>query len=100
MRFVRSPAAARNISGERDHLPAAGMVLAAPEFVVAELVQVLDEIEIAAELQHRMLADRMVRGEEGAEAETWHEVDAPVSRRNIDSAFPPAAELVGAIRWR
>ena len=52
------------------------MVLAAPEFVVAELVQVLDKIEIAAELQHRVLADRMMRGEEGAKAQTRHE---PVS---------------------
>jgi hypothetical protein len=25
-----------------------------------------------------MLADRMVRGEEGAEAEAWHGADAPV----------------------
>ena len=53
--------------GRGDHFPAAGVMLAAPEFVVAELVQLLDEIEIAAELQHRMLADRMMRGEEGAE---------------------------------
>ena len=54
--------------GRADHFPAAGVVLAAPEFVVAEFVQQLDEIEIAAELQHRVLADGMMRGEEGAEA--------------------------------
>jgi hypothetical protein len=48
------------------------VVFTAPEFVIAELVQALDEIEIAAELQHRMLADWMMRGEECAEAETWH----------------------------
>src|SRR6516225_5642664 len=48
------------------------MVLAAPEFVIAEPVEVLDEIEIAAELQQRMLADRMVRGEKGAELQTRH----------------------------
>ena len=30
----------------------------------------LHEVEIAAELQHRVLADRMVRGEEGAEVQT------------------------------
>ena len=71
------------------------MVLAAPEFVVAKFVQLLDEIEIAAELQHRMLADRMMRGEEGAEAKAWHAVGAPVSSSDIDSAFPPAAELAG-----
>jgi hypothetical protein len=34
---------------------------------------VLDEVEIAAELQHRVLADGMVRGEEGAKLQTWHE---------------------------
>jgi hypothetical protein len=52
--------------GRTDHLPAARMVLAAPELVVAEFVEMLDEVEIAAELQHRVLADRMVRGEKGA----------------------------------
>ena len=49
------------------------MVLAAPEFVVAEPVEMLDEVEIAAELQHRVLADRMMRGEEGAEIQTRHD---------------------------
>jgi hypothetical protein len=29
---------------------------------------VLDEVEVPAELQHRMLTDRVVGGEEGAEA--------------------------------
>jgi hypothetical protein len=42
------------------------MVLAAPEFVIPELIQVLDEVEIAAKLEHRVLANGMVRGEEGA----------------------------------
>jgi hypothetical protein len=42
------------------------MVLAAPELVVAQRVEVLDEAEIPPELQHRMLADRMVRSKEGA----------------------------------
>ena len=41
------------------------MVLAAPELVVTKPVEVLDEIEIAAELQQRVLADRMMRSEEG-----------------------------------
>ena len=54
--------------GRADHLPAAGMMLAAPELVVPELVQVLDEVEIAAELQHRMLPDGVVGGEERAKA--------------------------------
>src|SRR5712671_1172294 len=56
--------------GRADHLPAAGMMLSAPEFFVPELVQMLHEVEIAAELQHRVLTDRMVGGEEGAEVQT------------------------------
>src|SRR4029078_6944928 len=47
-------------------------MLAAPELIVAERIQLLDQIEIAAELQHRMLADRMMRGEEGSEFEARH----------------------------
>jgi hypothetical protein len=48
------------------------MVLAAPEFVIAERIELLDEIEVAAELQHRMLADRVMRGEEGSELKARH----------------------------
>src|SRR3954447_11802833 len=48
------------------------MVLAAPELVIAEPVELLDKVEIAAELQHRMLADRMMRGEKGTEAKAGH----------------------------
>jgi hypothetical protein len=48
------------------------MMFAAPEFVEAERIDLLDEIEVAAELQHRMLADRMMRGEEGSEFEACH----------------------------
>ena len=59
--------------GRADHFPAARMVLAAPELVVAELVQQLDKVEIAAELQHRVLADRMMRSEKGAEIQTRHD---------------------------
>jgi hypothetical protein len=44
------------------------MMLAAPELVVPELVQVLDQVEIPAELQHRMLPDGVVGGEERAKA--------------------------------
>ena len=54
--------------GRGDRLPAAGVVLAAPELVEPEPVQMLDEIEVAAELQHRVLADGMMRGEKGAKA--------------------------------
>jgi hypothetical protein len=50
------------------------MVLTAPEFVVPELVQVLHEVEIAAELQHRVLPDGMVGGEKGAKMQTRHAV--------------------------
>src|SRR6202000_630219 len=53
--------------GRSDHLPAGGVMLTAPELVIAELVELLHEVEIAAELQGRMLADRMMRGEEGSE---------------------------------
>src|SRR5262249_61101996 len=59
--------------GRADHFPAARMVFATPELVVAELVQELDKVEIAAELQHRMLADRMMRSEKGAEIQTRHD---------------------------
>jgi hypothetical protein len=48
------------------------MMLAAPELVEAERIDLLDEIEVAAELQHRMLADRVMRGEEGSEFEACH----------------------------
>src|SRR4051812_36187075 len=59
--------------GRGDHLPAARMVLAAPELVIAEPVELLHKVEIAAKLQHRMLADRMMRGEKGTKAKTGHE---------------------------
>src|SRR5271166_5419432 len=55
-----------------DGFPARGMVLAAPELVVAERIELFYEIEVAAELQHRMLADRMMRGEERSELEARH----------------------------
>src|SRR5260370_40577208 len=71
--------------GRADHFPAARMVLAAPEFVIAETVELLDEVEIAAELQHRMLADRMVRGEKSAELQMRHD-KSPT--RKTRPAFP------------
>jgi ubiquinone/menaquinone biosynthesis C-methylase UbiE len=49
-------------------------MLAAPEFIEAERVDLLDEIEVAAKLQHRMLADRVVRGEECSEFQACHGV--------------------------
>src|ERR1700748_1935918 len=49
-------------------------MLAAPELVIAEFVELLHEIEVAAELQGRMLADRVMRGEEGSEFQAGHDV--------------------------
>src|SRR5258708_30927380 len=49
-------------------------MLRAAEFIVAERVELLDQIEIPAELQHRMLADGMMRGEKGSEFEARHGV--------------------------
>jgi hypothetical protein len=53
------------------------MVFAAPEFVEAERVDLFDEVEVAAELEQRILADRMMRGEKGSELETRHGVFSP-----------------------
>ena len=47
-------------------------MFAAPELVIAERVELLDKVEIAAKLQHRMLADRMMRGEKGSEFQARH----------------------------
>jgi hypothetical protein len=49
------------------------MVLATPEFLVPQLVQVLDEVEIAAELQHRVFPDRVMGSEERAKVQTGHQ---------------------------
>ena len=86
MWWVCWPAAARNISGRGDHLPAARVVLAAPELVEAEPVEVRRQLDVALELQHRVLAQRMVRGDEGAELETCH--DDTLGKRT----FSPASE--------
>ena len=55
-----------------NHFPAGGMVLAAPELVIAQLVQMGGELEVIAKLQCRVLANRMVRSKEGTELETRH----------------------------
>src|SRR5580700_10634013 len=88
------------------------MMLAAPELVVAELVEMLDEVEVAAELQHRMLADRMMRGEKCAEIQTRH-VRTPVELDALDNphialgalaehleGFPIAGAVMGRGRLR
>src|SRR5258705_10701379 len=59
------------------------MVLAAPELVITQRVELLDEIEVAAELQHRMLADRMMRGEESTELEARHGVLSGISCSSV-----------------
>src|SRR5258705_12462278 len=56
----------------RDGFPARGMMLAAPEFIVAECIELLDQIEVAAKLQHRMLANGVMRGEKGSEFQARH----------------------------
>ena len=49
-------------------------MLAAPELVIAEIVELLHEIEVAAELQQRVLAEGVMWGEEGSEFQTRHDV--------------------------
>ena len=46
------------------------MVFAAPKFVEAETVKVGREVEVALKLQNRVLADGVVRRQEGAEFQT------------------------------
>jgi hypothetical protein len=48
------------------------MMLAAPELVIAERIQLLDEVEIAPELEHRMLPDRVMRGKESPKLQARH----------------------------
>ncbi|MEY9663433.1 hypothetical protein [Bradyrhizobium diazoefficiens] len=50
------------------------MVLAAPELVITERVELLDQVEVAPELEHRMLPDRVMRGKEGSELQARHGV--------------------------
>jgi hypothetical protein len=97
-------------------------MLAAPEFVIAKRIELLDEVEIAAELQHRMLADRMMRGQEGAEFQArrlghggvsffvWPGTIAGISasqgnketvRQRLETGNPPRSRSVfGALRHR
>src|SRR5262249_46445736 len=69
-----------------------------------------DEVEVAAELEHRMLADRMVGGEEGAELQTWHgrvswlvvivRPHAPIGPRRISAAsVRPTLPSPARSRW-
>jgi hypothetical protein len=47
------------------------VVLAAPELVVTEMVEMRGKLEIALELQRRALTERMVWCEKGAEPKPW-----------------------------
>src|SRR5262249_42571886 len=76
-----------------DHLPAARMVLAAPEFVITELVEMLDQVEVAAELQQRVLADRVVRREKRAEFEAGHARDLLIALAASTAAAAFVARL-------
>ena len=67
---VRSAAVAMKISGRGDDLGAGGVVLADPRLVVAEPVEVHDQVEVALERQRRVLARRVERGHEDPEAKT------------------------------
>src|SRR5690349_17265119 len=58
--------------GRADGLPAARMMLAGPELVITESLSLLDQLEVALELQGRMLPDRMVRRQENAEPKPAH----------------------------
>src|SRR3954453_9611308 len=59
--------------GRSDHLPAARMMLAAPEFNIAESIELRHEVQVAPELKHRMFADRMMRGDKCSEFHTRHD---------------------------
>ena len=64
-----------------DRLPARRVVLAAPELVVAETVEVGDELEVALQLQRRVVAGRVVGGEERSELQPRHPSHATEWRR-------------------
>ena len=58
------------------------MVLADPGFVVAELVEQLDQLEVALDGQRRVLVERMERRDEGAEAQAiWQHGSAVPFKR-------------------
>ena len=67
--------------GRGDHLPARRVVLAAPELVEAEPVEVGGELEVALEQQRRVLTGRVVGGEERAESDPSHRRILGIARR-------------------
>ncbi len=56
--------------GRGDDLVAGRVVLAEPGFVEAELVEMLDQLQIALERERRVLADRVERGQEDPELQS------------------------------
>ena len=67
-----------------DDLAAGGVVLADPGLVVAEPVEVRDQLEVALERQGRVVAGRMERRQEHPEAQPAHAVSPRRRRRTID----------------
>jgi hypothetical protein len=53
-----------------DHFPTARVVFAAPKFVKPQPIKVSREVKVALKLQNRVLADRVVRCQEGAKFQT------------------------------
>ena len=68
-----------------DNFPTGGVMLAAPELVKAELVQPVDQIQVGAQLQHRVLTDRVMRREECAKFHTGHGCLLPGNRRSVNA---------------
>jgi hypothetical protein len=75
-------------------------VLAAPELVIAKLVELLNEIEVATELQHRMLANRMMRGEESSEFQARHMfLSHGILSGPVAGYVPAALKAIAAANW-
>ena len=72
MRCVRSAAAARNSSGEAMTSQPVEWCSPHQNSSNPRRVHVLDEFEVAAHLQERVLADRVVGGQEGTELDVAH----------------------------
>ncbi len=65
--------------GAGDDLGAGGVVLADPGLVVAELVEVHDQVEVAFEGQRRVLTGRVERRHEDSETKTIRHEDSFVN---------------------
>ncbi len=85
----------------RDRLPSARMMLPDPELVVAKSVEQRGEFEIALQLEHRMLADRMMRREKNAKSKpVVHDEISLLPNRVLSHPIILAqGELAGAVAW-